>query len=60
MNIYICINKHGKALTSISASTVVLMHSDFLNKLMRKIHAKQCLVLYLKDGRHNKRMRHSN
>ena len=48
--IYICINKHGKALSSIISahppSTLVLMLSDFLNKLMRKIHAKQCLALY--------------
>ena len=45
-----CINKHGKALSSISAVLtscfLVLMHDDFLNKLMRKIHAEQCFVLW--------------
>ena len=41
--IYICINKHGKAL---SFCFLVLMHGDFPNKLTRKIHAEQCLALY--------------
>ena len=44
--IYICINKHGKAMSSISPSTFFLMHSDFPNKLTRKIHAEQCLASY--------------
>ena len=44
--IYICINKHGKTLSSISAHPpsfhfLFLMHSDFPNKLMRKIQAEQ-------------------
>ena len=44
--IYICINKHGKALSQLVLTLLPLMHDDFPNKLTRKIHAEQCLVLY--------------
>ena len=38
--IYVCLNKEWKALSS--------MQGAFSNKLMRKIHAEQCLALYFK------------
>ena len=30
--------------------TLLLLHGDFPNKLMRKIHAEQCLALYSRQG----------
>ena len=57
---YASTNMGKQSSISVSFRFLVLVHGDFPNKLTRKIHAEQHLVLYSRWRMYNKWMRASN